>query len=145
MLALSAVVALSLVATLKLTSAQTSSPQLLLQGRFGSDNEQSYADSLPVLFSWPSSSVFVTFDSSEIYATLSAVAPTTSVSGYNRFTFSVDQVQQAVLSQDLDNTVINWNMSGLSTGSHNLTITKLNEASYGEATLDALTLGTGGQ
>ena len=144
MLVVSAAVVVSLVATLHTFTPALSYPQILLQGRFGSSNDQSYAK-LPVLFSWPSSSVYVSFDSDSINATLSAVTPTVSFSGYNRFSFKVDQLEQDIETQDLNNTVITWNASGLGVGPHMLTITKLNEAMYGEATLDALEIGAGGR
>ncbi len=144
MLMISAAVAVSLLATLHTITPALSSPQILLQGRFGSDNAQSYAK-LPVLFSWPSSSVYVTFGGDSVNATLSAVTPTVSFSGYNRFSFKVDQLEQDIETQDLNNTVITWNAAGLGSGPHTLTITKLNEAMYGEATLDALEIGAGGR
>ncbi len=143
-LVVSAAVAVSLFATLHTLTPALSVPQIKLQGRFGSDNDQSYAK-LPVLFSWPSSSVYVTFDSDSVNATLSAVTPTVSFSGYNRFSFKVDQFEQDIQTQDLENTIITWNADGLGPGPHTLTITKLNEAMYGEATLDALEIGVGGR
>lgn len=122
-------------------------PQILLQGRFGEDAEQPYAsvDELPITFSWPSSSVFVSFKSSSINVTLTALPPTVSFSGYNTFVFQLDQHDPDTETQDLNNTVIGWGVRGLDSGTHNLTITKLNEAMYGSATLDAITLGRGGR
>ena len=122
-------------------------PQILMQGRFGEDAEQSYAsvDDLPITFSWPSSSIFVSFNSSSVNVTLTALPSTVSFSGYNTFVFQLDQEVPATETQDLNSTVINWSVSGLDSGTHNLTITKLNEAMYGEATLDAITLGRGGR
>lgn len=143
-LVVSAAVAVSLFATLHTFTPGLSFPQILLQGRFDSDNDQSYAK-LPVLFSWPSSSVYVTFGSDSVNVTLSAVTPTVSFSGYNRFSFIVDQFEQDIQTQDLNNPVIIWNAAGLGSGPHTLTITKLNEAMYGEATLDALEIGAGGR
>ena len=134
MLVVSAAVAVSLFATLHTFTPILLFPQILLQGRFGSENGQSDAK-LPVLFSWPSSSVYVNFDSDSVNATLSAVTPTVSFSGYNRFSFKVDQVKQDIETHDLNNTIITWNAAGLGSGPHTLTITKLNEAMYGEATL----------
>ena len=60
MLVVSAAVAVSLFATLHTFTPTLSFPQILLQGRFGSEDGQSYAK-LPVLLSWPSSSVYVKF------------------------------------------------------------------------------------
>lgn len=127
------------------TALPSSTPQLLLQGRFGGANKYgAAADSLPVLFSWASSSVFITFQSTAVNLTLTALPASIAYSGYNRFTIQIDQEVVATESQDLDNTVIQWGTSGLSQGVHNLTITKLNEPAYGEATLDAVMLGHNG-
>lgn len=131
--------------TLQCLAAPSSVPQLLLQGRFGGANGfAASAESLPVLFSWPSSSVFVTFRSTSVNVTLTALPPSIAYSGYNRFTIQIDQQVLATESQDLNNTVIQWSVDGLSQGVHNLTITKLNEPAYGEATLDSITLGPNG-
>ena len=122
-----------------------SGPELLLQGRFGgSVNEQTGVGSLPVLFSWPASSVYASFSSESVAVTLTNLDPTVAFSAYTRFAFFIDQQQVAVESTDPQNMVINWSMSGLSAGSHNLTITKISEASYGQATLDSITLGANG-
>ena len=126
-------------------AASTTSPQLLLQGRFGDVNGLQTAKSLPVLFSWPSSSVFLTFQSSSINITLTALQSTVQYSSYNRFTFWLDSKLVAIQTSDPNNTSINWSATGLSSATHNLTITKLNEATYGEATLDSIVLGTNGK
>lgn len=124
--------------------AQTS-PQLLLQGRFGGDvNEQTGLGSLPLIFSWPASSVYASFESDSINATLTALPPSVASSQYTRFSFYVDQQEVAVETTNPNSTSISWGMSGLGSGMHNLTVTKLSEASYGEATLETLTLGSGG-
>ena len=126
-------------------SAQ-SSPQLLLQGRFGGDvDEDTGLGSLPVVFSWPASSVYATFNSTSINATLSALPPTNTSSQYARFAFYLDQTEAAVETITPNDTTIRWGMTGLRSGLHNLTITKLSEASYGEATLESLTVGRGGR
>ena len=143
-LAISAAFAVSLSATVKSFHAQTSL-QLLLQGRFVVNDEQSLVVALPILLSWPASSVSVTFDSDTISATLSAVKPTVGVSGYNRFSFIIDKNGQDIETQDLNRTVTKWSATGLGAGPHTLTITKLNEAMYGKATLDALAVGAGGK
>ena len=125
-------------------NAQTSA-QLLLQGRFGVNvNEQTGLGSLPLIFSWPASSIYATFDSTSINATLTALPATVASSQYTRFAFYVDQQEIAVETTNPNSTSINWGMSGLASGMHNLTITKLSEASYGEATLETLTLGANG-
>ncbi|DBA91450.1 TPA: hypothetical protein ACH3X1_003088 [Trebouxia sp. C0004] len=144
MLVISAAIAVGLFATLHAVTPALSSPQILLQGRFSSDNDQSRSK-LPILFSWPSSSVYVTFESDSINATLSAVTPTVSFSGYNRFSFKVDQTEQDIETHDLSKTVLYWSAAGLGSGPHTLTITKLNEAMYGEATLDAVEIEAGGR
>lgn len=126
-------------------AASTTTPQLLLQGRFGNVKGLQTAKSLPVLFSWPSSSVILTFQSSSINITLTALQSTVQYSSYNRFTFWLDSKQVAIQTSDPNNTSINWSATGLSSATHNLTITKLNEATYGEATLDSIVLGTNGK
>ena len=126
-------------------SAQ-SSPQLLLQGRFGGDiDEDTGLGSVPVTFSWPASSVYVTFNSTSINATLSALPPTNTSSQYARFAFYLDQTEAAVETMTPNDTTIRWGMTGLRSGLHNLTITKLSEAAYGSATLESLTVGRGGR
>lgn len=123
------------------------SPRLLLQGRFGGDvNEETGLGALPVLFSWPASSVYVTFNSTSINATLSTLPPLNATAGtYGRYAFYLDQNQTSVETITSNNTSIRWGRSGLSSGSHNLTITKLSEATYNQATLDSLTVGRGGR
>lgn len=129
----------------QINAAPSTSPQLLVQGRFGGANGQTAtAVSLPVLFSWASSSVYITFRGTEINVTLTALPAAIAYSGYNRFSIQIDQQIVATESQDLNNTVIQWGTNDLSDGVHNLTITKLNEPAYGEATLDAVTLGQNG-
>jgi len=104
-----------------LISAQ-SSPELLLQGRFGGAiNSQTGLGSLPLLFSWPSSSVYTTFTGTSVNVTIAGSAPTTDSAGYNRFAFFVDQTQVAIESSTPSNSTIQWEMSGLGTGAHNLT------------------------
>lgn len=127
-------------------ASPTQSPQLLLQGRFGgTDGQYAYAqDPLPVTFSWAASSAFVTFNSTSVNVSLTAVTPTDIFSGYNRFQFEIDQVVAETLYTDLDNTLISWGTTELRPGLHNLTITKLSEPAYGQANLTAITLGTGG-
>ncbi|KAL3146173.1 hypothetical protein ABBQ32_002883 [Trebouxia sp. C0010 RCD-2024] len=118
-------------------------PQLLLSGRFGGDaDEGTGLGSLPLVFSWPASSVRVTFEGSSINATLAALPPLNTT--YGRFAFYLDNTTtvEAISPND---TTLNWGRSGLSTGPHNLTIQMLSEARYGEASLDTLTVGPGGR
>ena len=129
---------------LALGVASQSSPQLLLQGRFGGDvDEDTGLGSLPVLFSWPASSVYVTFNSTSINATLAALPPLNATFG--RYAFYLDQTQTSVETITPNNTSILWGRSGLRSGTHNLTIAKLSEASFGLASLESLTVGTGGR
>lgn len=118
-------------------------PQLLLQGRFGGDSDESTGlGSLPLVFSWPASSVRVTFDGPSINATLSALPPLNTT--YGRFAFYLDNTT-SVETITPNDTTVTWGRSGLSSGPHNLTIQKLSEASYGEASLDTLTVGPDGR
>lgn len=109
--------------------------QVLLQGRFDGDNQQLQYGSLPVIFSWPSSSVFVSFLGTAVNVTLAALPATVAYSENNRFRFEIDGEIAATESTDLDDTSIEWGASGLTPGAHNLTVTKLNEAAFGQATL----------
>ena len=99
----------------RLTYAQ--SAQLLLQGRFGGyTNEQTGLATLPVLFSWPASSVFTTFTGGSVNATLTALPPTDSYNAYSRFAFYVDEQQVAIESTTPTQLVINWSSTGLGSG-----------------------------
>ena len=121
-------------------SAQ-SSPQLLLQGRFGGDvDKDTGLGSLPMVFSWPASSVYVTFNSTSINAIISALKG----GSYGRYAFYLDQTR-SVETITPDDTRIRWGRSGLRSGPHNLTITMLSEATYGQASLESLTVGRGGR
>ena len=133
-----------LLLALGVASQPSQDPQLLLQGRFGGDiDEDTGIGSLPVLFSWPASSVFLTFNSTSINATLAALPPLNAT--YGRYAFYLDQTQASVETMTPNNTSIRWGRSGLISGSHNLTITKLSEASFGQASLETLSLGTDGR
>lgn len=126
-------------------SAQTT-PSLLLQGRFeGSVDPYTGLGSPPLVFSWPSSSVYATFQGPSINATLTTLAPSVASSQYTRFAFYLDQQLVAVESTNPNNTSIHWGESNLSNSAHNLTIAKLSEASYGQATLESLTVGADGR
>lgn len=122
-------------------AAAQPAPELLLQGRFGGKvDEQTRLSSLPVVFSWAASSVYTTFISSSVNVTLTNVVPSVASSAYNRFVFSIDQYPVAVESTGPQIPVISWSTSGLGSDPHNLTITKLSEPSYGQATLNSITL-----
>lgn len=126
--------------------ACTSAQQVLLQGRFGGNvSEQTGMGSLPLIFSWPASSIYATFESTSINVTLSALEPAVDSAQYTRFVFFLDQQQVALKATDPNAPVINWSASDLSNGIHNLTITKISEASYGQATLNVLNLAPGGR
>ena len=97
------------------TAAQ--SAQLLLQGRFeGAIDAQNGLGTLPLLFSWPASSVIVTFVSDSIHASLSALPATTTHSEYSRFVFYVDGKEQAVQSTTPNATSIDWTARRLGPG-----------------------------
>ena len=124
-------------------SAQES-PRLLLQGRFGGNvSEATGLGSPPLIFSWPASSVYAAFEGDSVNATLTALPPTLPSSG--RYAFYLDQAEISVETISPTKSRIDWGLLGLRFGSHNLTITKLSEAGYGEATLDSLTLGQSGR
>ncbi|KAL3145660.1 hypothetical protein ABBQ32_003197 [Trebouxia sp. C0010 RCD-2024] len=124
----------------------TGSAQLLTQGRFGGAvDEMTGLAGLPLLFSWPASSLHTSFTGTTISATLSALPATAFYDVSSRFRFYVDEQQTSAESTDIGNTVIRWKATGLGPGRHNLTITKLSEASYGQVSLNTLTLGAGGR
>ena len=107
----------------RLTYAQ--SAQLLLQGRFGGyTNEQTGLATLPVLFSWPASSVFTTFTGDSVNATLTALPPTDYYDAYSRFAFYVDERQVAIESTTPAQLVINWSSTGLGSGMSSSTSTQ---------------------
>ena len=132
---------------LALLCACVSAQNVLLQGRFGGETSEQTGLGLPPLtFSWPASSVYTSFEGSSVNATLSALEPEGTISSqYTRFVFFLDQQQVALEVTTPNNTTINWGAANLSNGTHNLTITKISEASYGQASLDALTVGEGGR
>lgn len=139
--------ACSLVLALFCTCASVSAQNVLLQGRFGGNvSDQSGLGSPPLIFSWPASSIYASFEGSSVNATLSALEPEGTISSqYTRFAFFVDQQQVALETTTPEDTTINWGATDLSNGTHNLTITKTSEASYGQASLDALTAGADGR
>ena len=118
-----------------------------MQGRFGGNvSDQRGIGSPPLVFSWPASSVYASFQGSSVNATISALEPVGAISSqYSHFVFFLDQQQEALEITTPNNTVINWGAVNIANGIHNLTITKISEASYGQATLDSLTVGPGGR
>ena len=88
-----------------------------MQGRFAGDvNEQTGFGSLPLLFSWPASSISTSFVSTSVNVTITAVPANLIISSYNRFAIYVDGQQVAIESTDPNNTVISWSAAGLSSG-----------------------------
>lgn len=135
-----------LCAALLYAYACVSAQQVLLQGRFGGDvNEQTGLGTTPLVFSWPASSIYASFEGVSINATLTALEPAVDSSQYTRFVFYVDQQEVALEQTSPEETMINWGATALGSGTHNLTITKISEGSYGQATLDSLTVGPGGR
>ena len=105
------------VATLRSLMVSAQSPQLLLQGRFQGDVDlQTGLATLPLLFSWPASSVHATFTGSSVNATLSAVAPAVNYDAYSRFAFFIDQQQVAIESTTPSQMTITWSAAGLGPG-----------------------------
>ena len=99
----------------------TQSPQLLLQGRFKGDVDmQTGLATLPLLFSWPASSVHATFTGSSINATLSALAPADNYNAYSRFAFFIDQQQVAIESTTPNQVTIIWSVNNLGPGARTL-------------------------
>ena len=97
--------------------AQSSSPQILPQGRFGGKVDVSTGlIQLPVLFSWPASSIYASFVSDSVYASLSAIPATATYDVNSRFAFFVDEQQVGVESTTLRQTSIRWNATGLGAG-----------------------------
>ncbi|KAL3151056.1 hypothetical protein ABBQ38_012926 [Trebouxia sp. C0009 RCD-2024] len=95
----------------------TGSAQLLTQGRFGTAvYETTGLAGLPLLFSWPASSVHTSFTGNTISATLSALPATAFYDVSSRFSFFVDEQQTGVESTGIENTVIRWDATGLGPG-----------------------------
>ena len=91
--------------------------QLLLQGRFEGDVDlQTGLATLPLLFSWPASSVHATFTGSSVNATLSALAPAVNYNAYSRFAFFIDQQQVAIESTTPSQMTVTWSAAGLGPG-----------------------------
>lgn len=97
----------------------TGSAQLLTQGRFGGAvDEMTGLAGLPLLFSWPASSLHTSFTGTTISATLSALPATAFYDVSSRFRFYVDEQQTSAESTDIGNTVIRWKATGLGPGVH---------------------------
>ena len=92
--------------------------QVLLQGRFAANIDQTGFANLPVLFSWPASSVHASFVGDSVNATVSALPPTQTSSGLVRFAFYVDQRQISVEATNSTSMDILWGTAGLGPGRH---------------------------
>lgn len=102
---------------LSLTVAQSGSAQVIPSGRFqGTIDGSTGLAQLPLLFSWPASSVYATFVGDSITATLSTLPPTTIYDAYSRFAFYVDQQLIAIETSSPGTTGINWSTTGLGSG-----------------------------
>lgn len=103
--------------TLPAASAQARSAQILPQGRFGGEvNEISGLIQLPLLFSWPASSIYTSFVSDSVYASLSAIPATATYDVDSRFAFYIDEQLVSVESTTLRQTSIFWNATDLGAG-----------------------------
>lgn len=103
-----------------LISAQlqrSQNPRVLLQGRFGgAEKAQSGPATLPLLITWPASSVHARFTGESINAILSAMPPTVTSTAYGRFIFYVDQREAGVRSTAPDDLNVNWTATDLGPG-----------------------------
>ena len=55
-------------------AACVSAQQVLLQGRFGGEiSEQSGLGTTPLMFTWPASSIYASFEGASVNATISAI------------------------------------------------------------------------
>ena len=102
--------------------------------------------SLPLVLSWPATSVIVNFQNSdEVTATFQLYTGGTYSTGnpdiQNRFRFSID----GNTTEQIVRATGSWSASGLSSGAHALTITKLTEALYGVAVLESVQLSSSGR
>lgn len=89
---------------------------LLLQGRFGGAQGAQSGYALPVLYSWPASSLYATFVGDSVNTTLSALPPTITSRASSRFAFYIDQRQLAIQSATVSESVIQWSATGLGPG-----------------------------
>ena len=97
--------------------AQAGSARLLLQGRFGGEIDLTTGlGQLPVVFSWPASSVYVSCVGESVGVRLSTLAPTKVYDAYSRFAFFIDDKQAAVDSSDPNAITVDWSRSGLDSG-----------------------------
>ena len=71
---------------------------------------------LPLLFSWPASSVHTTFTGDSISATLSALPATATYDVSSRFAFRVDEELKGEETTTIGHTVIRWHATGLGSG-----------------------------
>ena len=112
----------------------------------GHTGPSSYAASLPLVLSWPATSITVRFQSSDfVLVKLQLFTGGTYSTGnpraQNRFRFLLDGIpaDQLVFATG------NFSASGLGPGLHELTIIKLTEALYGVAVLESIQLAANGR
>lgn len=102
---------LTVINTLTLQSAPA------LQGRFGGHlDSRTGLGVLPLVFSWPASSVFLTFTGDLVNATFTALPNTAISAAYNQLVFYVDHNQLDSRSTSPANTKIAWGAAGLGPG-----------------------------
>ena len=97
--------------------AQARVTQVVTQGRFGGDvNGSTGLGTLPLLFSWPASSVYASFVSDSVSISLSALPATMTYDVDSRFAFYLDDELMAVETTFPRHTSLRWNASGLGEG-----------------------------
>lgn len=94
------------------------SAQLLTQGRFDGKYDMTGLAELPLLFSWPASSVHTSFTGDSISATLSSLPATATYDVSSRFAFRVDEELKGEETTTIGHTVIRWHATGLGSGDH---------------------------
>lgn len=88
-----------------------------VQGRCGGTIDPSTGlGKLPLLLSWPASSLYLTFTGDSINGTLTAMPPAVTSSAQNRLVFYINDRQVAIRSTSPDDLVIRWSMAGLGSG-----------------------------
>ena len=122
-----------------------SGQQLLTSGRIdGEVDPATGLASLPIVMSWPGTSVRVAFDNTVSLDVTLEAQPAFSAAMNNSFRFVLDGVaEQAYISSE-DLPAI-WSKDGLSKGSHDLTVVKLTEALYGIVVLSNISLAPAGR
>ena len=129
-------ICISVCSLLSLTQGQ----QLLTSGRVSDSMDSGFA-SLPLTLSWPATSVHAKFqDSNSVTVNFQAGSDSGSATN-NSFRFELDGVQY----QQYIGLSGSWQHDGLSSGSHDLVVTKLTEAVYGVAVVSSITLESSGR